>query len=318
MSDAAVRLSPVIQLELFRRSSERPALKVGMTLVSLQSGSDGNATLVSAGGTSILIDCGLSPSRLEKRLRAIGHVTTQSTSESLRSPDDSLRASQLAAVLVTHEHTDHAGGCGVLARKLGVPIYVTHGSAIEMAQRILPSPAEREHVRFLPPSRVLAFRDGVTVDPGVAHDLKVEWVPVPHDGSQPVNFVVERGGVRAGILTDLGHANKPVRELFETLDVAFLESNHDRERLRDGPYPRSLKQRIASSLGHLSNGEAARLVRDHASSRLGVLVLLHLSAVNNEPALAEAAMRGALERRRDLSLQLHIAPPDRPSTVLEV
>jgi phosphoribosyl 1,2-cyclic phosphodiesterase len=272
-----------------------------MTVVSLQSGSEGNATLFSGGGTSILVDCGLSPTRLEKRLAAAGRP-----------------GERIAAVLVTHEHSDHAGGCGILARKLGVPIYVTHGSAIEMTQRILKRPEEREHVRFLPPSRVLAFKDGAPVDPGLAHDLKVEWVAVPHDGSQPVNFVVERDGVRAGVLTDLGHASKPVRELFETLDVAFLESNHDRERLRDGPYPRSLKQRIASSLGHLSNNDAGRLVRDHASSRLQTLVLTHLSAVNNDPVLAEQTMRSVLERRRDLSVQLHVAPRDRPSTILEV
>ena len=272
-----------------------------MTFTSLQSGSEGNATLVQAGGTSILLDCGLSPSRLEKRFEAIGRGATRP-----------------AAVFVTHEHSDHAGGCGILARKHGVPIYVTHGTAIEMAARILRRPEEREHVRFLPATRVVAFKDGQPVDPGLVHDLKVEWVSVPHDGSQPVNFVVEREGVRAAVLTDLGHASREVRALFETLDVALLEANHDRELLRDGPYPRSLKQRIASSLGHLSNGDAARLVRDHASPRLRLLVLGHLSAVNNDPVLAEQTVRAALDKRRDLDVALHVAPRDRPSIVLEL
>src|SRR5579883_610211 len=196
----------VQQLELFA-PPRATARRVGLRLVSLQSGSEGNATLVTAGRTAILIDCGISPSRLDKRLEAIGRPGTR-----------------IDAVLVTHEHSDHAGGCGILARTRGVPIHVTHGTAIEMANRILKRPEERAHVRFLPPSRVLAFKDGAPVDPGLPHDLKVEWVSVPHDGSQPVNFVVEREGVRAGILTDLGHASRDVRAFFETLDVALLES----------------------------------------------------------------------------------------------
>jgi len=289
------------QLELFAPLTRSAPRRAGLTFTSLQSGSEGNATLVQAGGTTLLIDCGLSPSRVERRLAAIGRA-----------------GARIDAVFVTHEHSDHAGGCGVLARHLGVPIHVTHGTAIKMAARILRRVEEREHVRLLPPSRVLAFKDGALVDPGLAHDVKVEWFPVPHDGAQPVNFVVERAGVRAAVLTDLGHASKEVRAVFETLDVALLEANHDRERLRDGPYPRSLKQRIASSQGHLSNGEAARLVRDHASPRLRLLVLGHLSQVNNDPVLAEQTVRAMLERRRDLDVALHVAPRDRPSVVLEV
>lgn len=289
------------QLELFAPLTRAAPRRVGLTFTSLQSGSEGNATLVQAGGTSLLLDCGLSPTRLEKRLESIGRGGTRP-----------------AAVFVTHEHSDHAGGCGVLARRYSMPIYVTHGTAIEMAGRILRREEERAFVRLLPPSRVVAFKDGQPVDPGLAHDLKVEWVNVPHDGSQPVNFVVERQGVRAAVLTDLGHANKEVRALFETLDVALLESNHDREKLRDGPYPRSLKQRIASSLGHLSNAEAARLVRDHASTRLRLLVLGHLSAVNNDPVLAEQTMRAVIDKRRDLQVALHVAPRDRASVVLEL
>lgn len=272
-----------------------------MCVTALQSGSSGNATLVSAGRTAVLVDCGISPSRLEDRLAPHGR-----------------RIQDLAAVLVTHEHSDHAGACGVLARKHGLPLYMTDGTAIQAAAHILRREEERARVKILPRSGVLAFKDGVAVDPGGPFDLKVEWIPVPHDAMEPVAFVVERQGVRVAVLTDLGHANAQVCKLFETLDLALLETNFDPARLRDGPYPRSLKRRIGSSLGHLSNGQAARLVRDHASPRLRGVLLGHLSAENNAPDLAREAMQRALEARGDLEVALHMTYRDRGAPSVEL
>jgi phosphoribosyl 1,2-cyclic phosphodiesterase len=290
------------QLDLFApRGSRSAPARVGLGLVPLQSGSEGNATLVSAGGTALLVDCGISPAHLRARLEPLG-----------RTP------AELACVLVTHEHTDHAGGAGALARRFGVPLYMNEPTARACSERILRKKVEREAVRILPESGRLAFRDGRPVDPGERHDLAVEWIPVPHDASAPLAFAVERETVRAAVLTDIGHASAAIRALFETLDLALLETNYDRDRLRDGPYPRSLRRRIASSLGHLSNVEAARLVRDHASPRLRHLVLGHISQVNNEPELAKDALRAILARRSDLDVALHVAFRDRASGAIEV
>jgi phosphoribosyl 1,2-cyclic phosphodiesterase len=288
-----------LQLELFSKVRSRGRTSVGLTFASLQSGSEGNATLVAAGKTTLIVDCGISPSRLEKRLAAHGRTIAD-----------------LSGVLLTHEHSDHAGGAGALARRFGVPLYMNEATARAASGRILRD-EDRPFRHILPRDGALAFRDGKVVDASGAHDLRVEWIPVPHDAADPVAFVVERQGIRAAVLTDIGHASPAIKALFETLDLVLLESNHDRERLRDGPYPRSLKQRIASRLGHLSNVEAARLVRDHAAPRLRALLLGHLSGTNNAPALAEEAMRHALAKRRDLDLAVHLTYRDRSAPALE-
>lgn len=281
------------QLALFAGLDD-PRLRVGLVATSLQSGSSGNATLVSAGRTSILIDCGISPRRLEERLAPLG-----------RTPRE------LAAVFVTHEHWDHAGGCGVLSRRFRIPLYMTEGTARAAAGRIFKKKAERELVRILPRSGRLALAGGRALEnedaPG---ELAVEWLTVPHDAAEPVAFAVECRSVRVGVLTDLGHASRAVRAWFETLDAVLLETNHDRDMLATGSYPASLKRRIASRLGHLSNEQAAALVRDHASPRLRVLLLGHLSADNNRPERALDALHAALGRRSDLEVRLELTRRD--------
>lgn len=295
----------VRQLDLFATGPAVARSRVGLTFASLQSGSSGNATLVAAGGTTLLVDCGISPARLAERLAGVGRTL-----------------GQVSGVLLTHEHSDHSGGCGALARKHGVPLYATEGTALGMASQVLRKKVERDAVRFLgregPGREGLAFRDGRLVPADQPHDLRVEWVQVPHDAREPVAFAVERKGVRVGVLTDVGHASAEVCRFVGTLDAVLLETNHDRGKLRDGPYPAALKRRISSPLGHLSNAEAARLVRDHASPRLRAVLLGHLSAVNNAPALAEGALRRALDKRADLDVALHPTFRDRAAPAFEL
>jgi phosphoribosyl 1,2-cyclic phosphodiesterase len=244
---------------------------------------------VRAGKTALLIDCGISPARLKERLAPLG-----------------LAPGALTAALITHEHSDHAGGAGALARRFGVPLHMSEGTARGACERILRTKKEQDAVRFLPRSGRLEF-----------DDVSVDWVPVPHDAREPVAFAVERKGVRFGVLTDLGHASRPVRDWFETLDAVALEANHDRDMLDAGPYPMMLKRRIASRLGHLSNEQARRLVLDHAAPRLRAIVMAHLSAENNAPQFAEEAIRDALERRRDLEdVSLTLAKRDGASEML--
>jgi phosphoribosyl 1,2-cyclic phosphodiesterase len=274
------------QLTLF--APERDArLRAGLEVTSLQSGSTGNATLVRAGKTAILIDCGLSPARLTQRLAPLG-----------------LAPADLAAIFVTHEHADHAGGAGVVSRKFGVPLWLTEGTA-RAAGRILKGCAKVKH---LAREGELALADG----------LRVDWLPVPHDAEQPVAFGVERKGVRFGVLTDLGHATPAVRDWFGRLDAALLETNHDETMLDRGRYPESVKRRIASRMGHLSNAQAARLVRDHASPRLRVLLLAHLSEENNCPDRAEETLRDALARRPDLTPRVEVTRRDDASASIEL
>ncbi|MBI3725413.1 MBL fold metallo-hydrolase [bacterium] len=292
-----------VQLALFPDvpGARRAMPRVGLSVASLQSGSEGNATLVAGGKTAILVDCGLSPARLRERLAGLGR-----------------RVEDLAGALVTHEHADHAGGCALAARRLGLPLYMTEGTAAEASKRILRREKDRARVRILPPSGSLAWKDGAPVEPSREHDLRAQWIPVPHDAEEPVAFVLERAGVRVGFLTDLGHASRAVRELVGTLDAALIEANHDPGLLRDGPYPDSVKRRIASSVGHLSNEQVAKLVRDHAGARLRVLLLGHLSRENNSPELALAAVREALARRGDLDVDVRIASRDGASAVIEL
>lgn len=292
-----------VQLGLFPGIPRTRQLRqaAGLRVAALQSGSEGNATLVAAGETRLLVDCGISPSRLRERLSQHG-----------------LAPEQLSGILVTHEHADHAGGCGVVSRRWGIPLHMTEGTALAARERILRRKVEQEAVRLLPREGRLAFRDGKVVDPGGEHDLQVEWLPVPHDAAQPVAFVLERAGMRFGVFTDLGHASRAVKEVLGTLDGALLELNHEAGMLDAGPYPDSVKRRIASSRGHLSNAQAARLVRGHASPRLRFLLVGHVSAVNNTLDLALTALRGALAHRPDLEVELHTAHPDRSTAVVEL
>ncbi len=235
-----------------------------LRLAVLGSGSGGNALLVESGDQRLMIDAGFSSREIEKRMARVGVE-----------PDG------LQALILTHEHTDHARGAARFARRHRVPAYATAGTLEEV-----------DLSRARVPVRTL--RSG---EPCAVGSFVVEPFGVPHDAREPVGLVVEDGhGRRVGLVADLGSRSRLAWGRLLELDILVLETNHDLEMLRNGPYPWPLKQRVASRHGHLSNREAAEGVRELSCDRLRWVVLYHLSRVNNLPVLAAAAVGEELAR----------------------
>jgi len=249
----------------------------------LASGSSGNAALLATENTRILLDAGLSMRELGKRLAAIGEDLTR-----------------LDAILISHEHSDHVGGLPVLARNknLRAPAYLTW----------LTEPAidwgEGE-------PRVEKFQAGASFQIG---DIEVQSFSVPHDAVDPVAFCFRAEGVRIGVVTDLGYIPESVKFHLRRTDLLLLEANHDLDMLKVGPYPWSVKQRVMSRVGHLSNlGMSDYLLADLDSSTAH-LVLGHISEQNNHPAIVRMVADQALQRR-GLHPQMSLATQSVPTEV---
>jgi phosphoribosyl 1,2-cyclic phosphodiesterase len=250
----------------------------------LASGSTGNAALLATDNTRILVDAGLSMLQLRKRLAAIG--------ESLDAID---------AILVTHEHSDHVSGLPVLGRcrDLRCAFYLTH----------LTEPAiDWGEVR---PHRVERFQAGSAFTVG---DIEVQSFSIPHDARDPVGFCFESQGVRVGIATDLGYVPESIKFHLRRTNVLLLEANHDLDMLKVGPYPWSVKQRVMSRVGHLSNLHVSDFLMQDLDSCTAHLVLGHLSEQNNHPAIVQMVAQEALERR-GLGTRLSIAQQDAPGEI---
>ncbi len=247
-----------------------------MTLrfASLGSGSRGNALLVEFGSTLLMIDCGLPRKIVEERLQAVG-----------RSPRD------VTALLVTHEHSDHSHGVGSFARRYNTPLWMTPGTASAIRELV--------NVQTLSCHRPLTFGD-----------IAVEPFPVPHDAREPCQFVFAAGGKRLGVLTDAGHVTPHMQARLGNCDALAIEFNHDLPSLQRGPYPESLKARVASRFGHLNNGQTRELLATVDGARLQWVVGLHLSERNNSPEQVRETVRPALEGAR---YPLHLATQDLPT-----
>jgi phosphoribosyl 1,2-cyclic phosphodiesterase len=248
---------------------------MGVSLTVLASGSRGNSALVCSSRTRVLVDAGISCRETFKRLKAAGEDPHQ-----------------LSAVVITHEHSDHVAGLAVLARKLRIPIFMT-GTTHQAWAR-----AERDSAGELPAVPQLEiFNAGHSFQIG---DIAVTPFTIPHDAADPVGFTFRAEGVKLAIATDLGYLPPNVCDHLRGSDVLLMESNHDLEMLRVGPYPWSVKQRVMSRVGHLSNHALADFFADEYDGSASYIVLAHLSEQNNHPELARGAAESALGARRTL------------------
>jgi phosphoribosyl 1,2-cyclic phosphodiesterase len=250
---------------------------------TLASGSSGNALLIRSHGGRILVDAGISCRRIEALLGAAG-----------------LAVGDLDGVLLTHEHGDHVRGIPTLkARYPDLRVFATPGTARACA------------ARYGWEMRCVPVASGRELGIG---DARVTPFRVSHDAAEPVNYRFDWPGLSLVQLTDLGTWGGREREALSGCRVALLESNYDGDMLRAGPYPAHLKRRVASDRGHLSNRQARQLLETQAASGLEMVVLTHLSAENNEPALALAEVDRV--RRARPELRLLVAPRHQPSAVL--
>lgn len=258
----------------------------------LASGSKGNSMVVASSATRILVDAGLSCRELLKRMRDSG--------------EDPLA---LSAILITHEHVDHIAGLRVLAQRLEIPVYMTgptHRAWFHMMKHEAKT-AERE-LKDL--ERLEFFEAGRSFHIG---DVGIMPFTIPHDAADPVGFTFQIEGVKLGFATDLGYIPASVREHLRGCDGLILESNHDLEMLRSGPYPWSVKQRVMSRVGHLSNEALAEFLADGYDGGAAFLVLAHLSEQNNDPEIARVAAERALGGRPSLfQQQLRLASQSQP------
>jgi phosphoribosyl 1,2-cyclic phosphodiesterase len=257
-------------------------------LTILGSGSAGNATYIETDSTRLLVDAGFSARQIRQRLATLPRP---------REPES------LDGILITHEHSDHTQGLAVLCAKLRLPIYCNR--------------LTRDAIAAAAPGAPLEFRlftTGATFEVG---DVQVETFAVPHDAQDPVGFLLRTPAGNIGFLTDLGHATRLVVERVRSAHALVLEANYDLKLLQDDTRrPWSVKQRIVSRHGHLSNTDAADLAQQIVTPSLRHLYLAHLSRDCNRPDLALETVRSRLNAAGITHLQIEATTQDRPSPTL--
>ena len=256
-----------------------------MIVAPLGSGSAGNAYYFESDGTSILVDAGFGPRETAKRLEQIGRALTH-----------------LKAIVLTHEHYDHIRGAESIARKLSIPIYLTRGT-------LDASTIDRQE------TPIVVFDNNSTFAIG---ELNVHACRTLHDACDPASFVIEaRDGTRVGIASDLGYVDDAVLRHLSACDGLFFESNHDLDMLRMGSYPWSLKRRIMSRFGHLSNDDSMLAVQRMIGADLKTLCMIHLSQKNNHESIVRE-MTAAVVDRLGARLEVGIARQYEPTGVFEI
>jgi len=253
---------------------------MAITISVLGSGSRGNATFVKTDQVRLLIDAGISRKEMARRLESIGE-----------DPNG------IDAVFITHEHSDHAGGVRMLVKDLPVQVFLTSGTLGAL---------RTEDFEFNG-SKLVPITPGV---PFTIGDVEVSPFRVPHDAAEPVAFSMKCGGAKLTQLTDIGYMPDEVAEQLRGSDVLILESNHDLEMLRVGPYPWALKQRLIGRYGHLSNAAVGRFIREQYDGQAQHMVLAHLSSKNNHPQIAKQEAVRALRDRGLTQTELKLTSQD--------
>ncbi|MBM3234138.1 MBL fold metallo-hydrolase [Candidatus Pacearchaeota archaeon] len=255
-----------------------------MKISALSSGSSGNCFYVSDKNNSVLIDCGISCRQVLEKLSDLKQNPTN-----------------LKAIFVSHEHTDHIKGVDVLAREFGIPVYATKGTY-------------KNCFLCSDESLIQEIKEDETIKIG---NMEISSFLKSHDAASPVSFNI-KNGKQISIITDIGYACKSVCENVSDSDFLVLESNHDISMLESGPYPYFLKKRIASNLGHLSNLHSGLCVLEHGTKKLKNIVLAHLSAVNNTSSLALSNFRNLIKERKDMKPKIFVSERGKHTPIFDI
>ena len=247
--------------------------RISFRISILASGSTGNCTLLESGCTTLLIDAGLGKKEMLRRFETLGRA----------------RPEHVDGILITHEHSDHSNGVAQLSRDWKCPAYLTEPTHREILKMYEPGPKARIE-------RAVYIRPGIRF---VIGDIEITAFTIPHDAADPVGYCFSANGKKVAIVTDLGYMPELVKHHLRECDLLILESNHDLEMLKVGPYPWYIKQRVMSRTGHLSNSIVSEFLADAEvfDGRALHLVLAHVSEQNNTPDLARICAEEALNRR---------------------
>jgi len=279
-------------LTIFKRSvfCGAEGNRISFRISILASGSTGNSTLLETSSTTLLIDAGLGKKEMLRRFEALGRA----------------RPERVDGILVTHEHSDHSTGLAQMAREFNCPAYLTeptHREIVKMFATETPEkPARPQGAPARKPrgkaqiDRVEYIRAGERFQIG---DIEINPFAIPHDAADPIGFTFRSNGTKVALTTDLGYMPELVKYHLREADFLILESNHDLDMLKVGPYPWYIKQRVMSRTGHLSNSVVSDFLADSEvfDGRARHLVLAHLSEQNNTPDIAQICAEQALEKR---------------------
>lgn len=261
-----------------------------MEFCSLYSGSSGNSIFIASEKSRILIDAGLSGKTIESGLNAIGETSQR-----------------INGIFITHEHSDHIKGAGILSRKYDIPIYANELTWNAIATKI--GNIKEHNIKVIHNNYI------------ELGDLQIVSHKISHDAASPVGYSVHCNGKKATIATDLGYFSEDVKKAVYDADIVLLESNHDVEMVKFGPYPYPLKRRILSNIGHLSNEDCGRAILEITNEKPKHIILGHLSKTNNYPDLAYKTVENILVEEGlsiGKDLYLTMAERDKPSKHIQL